>query len=185
MENLPTRLCLRNKNLHCFRAYLRTPTRTVKYQVVILRGFIRSSLEYIMLVIQKRTMLRSSWSYDDWKNPPQNKLCWPEIGWISWIQTGFWLTFMKYNTMIWTECCPGCPYLASTRGWSVGIATDGQFWTEASRCSDPIQVEHVKNTTHWSPLISPPKKKTPRHSTLTNDGLEDENFQNGNHLYRP
>ena len=55
MENLPTRLCLRNKNLHCFRACLRTPTRTVKYQVVSLRGFIRSSLEYIMLV--------SCWSF--------------------------------------------------------------------------------------------------------------------------
>ena len=55
MENLPTRLCLHNKNLHCFRACLRTPTRTVKYQVVSLR--IRSSLEYIMLVIQKKTML--------------------------------------------------------------------------------------------------------------------------------
>ena len=51
MEYLPTRLCLRNKNLHCFRTCLRTPTRTVKYQVVSLRGFIRSSLEYIMLVI--------------------------------------------------------------------------------------------------------------------------------------
>ena len=56
MEHLPTRLCLRNKNLHCFRACLRMPTRTVKYHVVSLRGFIRSSLEYIMLVIQKKTI---------------------------------------------------------------------------------------------------------------------------------
>ena len=48
---------LRNKNLHCFRACLRMPTRTVKYQVLSLRGFLRSSLEYIMLVIQKKTML--------------------------------------------------------------------------------------------------------------------------------
>ena len=57
MGHLPTRLCLRKKNLHCFCTCLRTPTRTLKYQVVSLRGFIRSSLEYIMLVIQKETML--------------------------------------------------------------------------------------------------------------------------------
>ena len=30
VENLPTRLCLRNTNLHCFRACLCTPTRTSK-----------------------------------------------------------------------------------------------------------------------------------------------------------
>ena len=54
MENLPTQLCLRNKHLNCFRACLRTPTRTVKYQVLGLRGFIRSSLQYLMLVIQKK-----------------------------------------------------------------------------------------------------------------------------------
>ena len=53
-EHLPTQLCLRNKNLHCFRGCLRTPPRTVKYQVVSLRDFIRSSLEYIMPCIQKK-----------------------------------------------------------------------------------------------------------------------------------
>ena len=57
-EHLPTQLCLRNKNLHCFRGCLRTPPRTVKYQVVSLRDFIRSSLEYIMPCIQKKTMLK-------------------------------------------------------------------------------------------------------------------------------
>ena len=55
-EHLPTQLCLRHKNLHCFRGCLRTPPRTVKYQVVSLRDFIRSSLEYIMPCIQKKTM---------------------------------------------------------------------------------------------------------------------------------
>ena len=56
-EHMPTQLCLRNKNQHCFRGCLRTPPRTVKYQVVSLRDFIRSSLEYIMPCIQKKTML--------------------------------------------------------------------------------------------------------------------------------
>ena len=56
-EHLPTQLCLRNKNLHCFRGCLRTPPRTVKYQVVSLRNLKRSSLEYIMSCIQKKTML--------------------------------------------------------------------------------------------------------------------------------
>ena len=56
-------LCLRNsayatKIYHCFRGCLRTPPRTVKYQVVSLRDFIRSSLEYIMPCIQKKTMLK-------------------------------------------------------------------------------------------------------------------------------
>ncbi len=64
MENLPTRLCLRNKNLHCFRACLRTPPRTVKYQVVSLRDLKRSSLEYIRPCIQKKTML--SWKARCW-----------------------------------------------------------------------------------------------------------------------
>ena len=59
-EHLPTQLCLRNKNLHCFRGCLRTPPRTVKYQVVSLRDFIRSSLEYIMPCIKKKTMLSSA-----------------------------------------------------------------------------------------------------------------------------
>ena len=57
-EHLPTQLCLRNKHLHCFRGCLRTPPRTVKYQVVSLRDFKRSSLEYIMPCIQKKTMLK-------------------------------------------------------------------------------------------------------------------------------
>ena len=57
-EHLPTQLCVRNKNLHCFRGYLHTPPRTVKYQVVSLRNFIRSSLEYITPCIQKKTMLK-------------------------------------------------------------------------------------------------------------------------------
>ena len=48
------RLCLRKKHLHCFRACLRKPTRTAKYQVNSLGSFIRSSLEYITLVIQKK-----------------------------------------------------------------------------------------------------------------------------------
>ena len=56
-EHLPTQVCLRNKNLHCFRGCLRTPPRTVKYQVVSLRDLKRSSLEYIMPCIQKKTML--------------------------------------------------------------------------------------------------------------------------------
>ena len=55
--NLPTRLCLCNKNPHCFRECLRTPTRTAKYCVNSLRSFIRSSLEHIRSVIQKTTML--------------------------------------------------------------------------------------------------------------------------------
>ena len=56
MVSLHARLCLRNKNLHCFRACLRTrtPTRSAKYQVNSLRSFIRSSLEYITLDIQKK-----------------------------------------------------------------------------------------------------------------------------------
>ena len=45
--------CLREKNLDCLRGCLRTPTRTVKYQVNSLRSCIRSSLEYMRLVIQK------------------------------------------------------------------------------------------------------------------------------------
>ena len=49
--------CLRRKKLHCLRACLRTPTRTVKYQVNSLRSCIRSSLEYMRLVIGKKTML--------------------------------------------------------------------------------------------------------------------------------
>ena len=52
--------CLRRKKLHCLRACLRTPTRTVKYQVNSLRSCIRSSLEYMRLVIGKKTML--TWS---------------------------------------------------------------------------------------------------------------------------
>ena len=55
--NLPTRLCLCNKNPHCFRECLRTPTRTAKYCVNSLRSFIRSSLEHMRSVIQKTTML--------------------------------------------------------------------------------------------------------------------------------
>ena len=56
MVNLPPRLCLRlrNKNLHCFRASLRTPTRSANYHVNSLRSFIWSSLGYITLVIQKK-----------------------------------------------------------------------------------------------------------------------------------
>ena len=50
-------ICLREKNLHCLRACLRTPTRTAKYQVNSLRSCIRSSLEYMRLVIEKKTML--------------------------------------------------------------------------------------------------------------------------------
>ena len=51
--------CLRKKNLDCLRGCLRTPTRTVKYQVNSLRSCIRSSLEYMRLVIQKKTLLKS------------------------------------------------------------------------------------------------------------------------------
>ena len=51
--NLPPRLCLRNKNPR-LRACLRTPRRSAKYQVNSLRSFIRSSLEYITLVIKKK-----------------------------------------------------------------------------------------------------------------------------------
>ena len=40
------------QNLHCFRAYLRRPTRAAKYQVNSLRSFIRSSLKYVALVIK-------------------------------------------------------------------------------------------------------------------------------------
>ena len=47
-------ICLREKNLDCLRGRLRTPTRTVKYQVNSLRSCIRSSLEYMRLVIQKK-----------------------------------------------------------------------------------------------------------------------------------
>ena len=50
--------CLREKDLDCLRGCLRTPTRTVKYQVNSLRSCIRSSLEYMRLVIQKKTLLR-------------------------------------------------------------------------------------------------------------------------------
>ena len=49
--------CLREKNLDCLCGCLRTPTRTVKYQVNSLRSCIRSSLEYMRLVIQKETLL--------------------------------------------------------------------------------------------------------------------------------
>ena len=52
--------CLREKNLDCLRGCLRTPTRTAKYQVNSLRSCIRSSLEYMRLVIQKKTRLISS-----------------------------------------------------------------------------------------------------------------------------
>ena len=47
-------LCLNNKNLHCFRTWLRTPTRAAKYQVNSLRSFITSSLAYMRLVIHKK-----------------------------------------------------------------------------------------------------------------------------------
>ena len=49
--------CLRRKILHCLCACLRMPMRTVKYQVNSLRSCIRSSLEYMRLVIGKKTML--------------------------------------------------------------------------------------------------------------------------------
>ena len=53
-KHLPTRLAYAKKNLDCLRGRLRTPTRTVKYQVNSLRSGIRSSLEYMRLVIQKK-----------------------------------------------------------------------------------------------------------------------------------
>ena len=60
MENLPPRLCLCNKNLHCFTwRFLGTPTRSAIYQINSLRSFIRSCLEYMTLLIQKETMLTS------------------------------------------------------------------------------------------------------------------------------
>ena len=55
--NLPTRLCLRNKNLRCFRVRLHTLARTAKYQVNTLRSFIGTSLKYMTLVIQEKMML--------------------------------------------------------------------------------------------------------------------------------
>ena len=66
--------CLRKKNLDCLRGCLRTPTRTVKYQVNSLRSCIRSSLEYMRLVIQKKrcssqSVCVSSWLFP-WHPPP-------------------------------------------------------------------------------------------------------------------
>ena len=65
MVHLPPGLCLRNKNLHCFRTCLRTPTQSAKYQVNSLRSFIKSSVEYITLVIQNRcsSFLRTVWDH--------------------------------------------------------------------------------------------------------------------------
>ena len=57
MEICLTRLCLRNKNLHCFRVRLHTLAWTAKYQVNTLRSFIRTSLKYMTLVIQEKMML--------------------------------------------------------------------------------------------------------------------------------
>ena len=57
-------LPMQQKSIHCFRACLRTPTRSAKYQVNSLCSFIRSSLEYITLVIQKKwCSLDLTWLY--------------------------------------------------------------------------------------------------------------------------
>ena len=50
----PVRLCLRNKNLHCSLICLRTLSRTAKHPVNSRHSFIRTSLEYIKLVIQEK-----------------------------------------------------------------------------------------------------------------------------------
>ena len=104
-EHLPTQLCLRNKNLHCFRGCLRTPPRTVKYQVVSLRDFVRSSLEYIMPCIQQKTMLKSIQ-----QSIPQKRLCgiYVYIGeGAKHSQTHHTTSLAKYSFMPRTCCwCP-------------------------------------------------------------------------------